>query len=66
MSPTGDQLHAPAQVVTQLHHTNLIFVANLANTLVVNVPEGFLYERKGLFDARTKLSTCRVNDSKIT
>ena len=35
----GDQLHAPAQVVAQVHHADLIFVANLPNAPVINASE---------------------------
>jgi hypothetical protein len=62
MSPAGDQLHAPAQVVAQVHHANLIFVTNPTDASVINASEGFFHERKGMFNPRTGLGLAVIGE----
>ena len=60
VGPAGEQLNAAAEVVAQVHHTDLIFISDQADTPVINTPERLFHEGKGVFDPSAGLGLALV------
>jgi len=48
----AQQVHAAVKVVTEVHHTDLIFVANAPDASVIDAAQRHLHEGEDMFDPR--------------